>query len=121
MLSEDIQERIIEALADGGALKLICAEPGMPDRRTVQRWMATDEEFAARIARARKIGQDALIEECREIADQATPEDWQVAKLRIWHRQWEAAKRDPKNFGDRLTQAGDPDAPIAVRVIRGDL
>jgi hypothetical protein len=37
------------------------------------------------------------------LADQATPENWQVVKLRIWARQWRAAKLAPRKYGDKIT------------------
>lgn len=37
------------------------------------------------------------------MADQATPENWQVVKLRIWARQWRAAKLAPRKYGDKIT------------------
>jgi hypothetical protein len=99
-----IAEEILTRLSDGETLIAICRTDGMPDRSTVNRWMVRDDEFAARIARARDIGQDSTVDECREIVDSATPEDFQVARLRVWHRQWEASKRAPKRFGERLVQ-----------------
>lgn len=90
----------------------------MPDRATVSRWQANDEELATRIARARDIGQDYSIDECREIADSATPEDVNVAKLRIFARQWEASKRARKRYGDRTVVEGDADNPVEMVVRR---
>src|SRR3984885_11190199 len=37
-----------------------------------------------------------------DMADAATPEDWQVVKLRIWARQWRASKLAPKVYGERI-------------------
>jgi hypothetical protein len=86
-----------------------CAEEGMPSKSAVYQRMAADEEFRTRIARAREAQQEAIIDETVEMADTATPDDWQVVKLRIWARQWRAAKLAPKKYGDKIdvTSGGD--------------
>lgn len=101
-MTEEIKEAICQHLANGLSLVDVCKLDGFPVRSHVYYEQLRDESFRARIARAREIGQDCIIDQCRDIADSATPENWQVARLRIWHRQWEAAKRAPKAFGDRI-------------------
>lgn len=58
----------------------------------------------AAIARAREMQQEAIADELLEIADNAGtgPGEVEKAKLRIWTRQWVAAKLAPKKFGDKL-------------------
>ena len=102
--TDEVIDEICARLAEGSNLVEICQDPNMPDRRTITKWQSIDEELYARIARARDIGQEFTVDECRSIADLATPEDVNVAKLRIWHRQWEASKRAPKRFGDKIQQ-----------------
>ncbi len=74
----------------------------MPDRATVMRWINRFPDFAANVARARELQQDAIVEQLRDMADAATEADWQVVKLRIWTRQWTASKLAPKKYGDKL-------------------
>lgn len=101
--SEETADFICEQLAIGKTLLAICRDnEEMPDRTTVARWMTKMPEFASRIALSRDFGQDFTVDECRDIVDSATPEDFQVARLRVWHRQWEASKRAPKRLGDKL-------------------
>jgi hypothetical protein len=69
----------------------------------------------ARIARAREIQQDALVDQMADIAASATPEDWQVKRLQIWTRQWMAAKLRPKVYGDRQQ------VEAAVTVVKGGI
>ena len=77
------------------------------------------------------MGMDAIAEECLEIADDGT-NDWvtrklgnaevevlnaehvQRSKLRIETRLKLLAKWNPKKWGDRITHAGDPSAPVAL-------
>lgn len=91
---------IEQLLSSGKSVTASCKKTGIEKMRFYHE-LATDELIATRIARARDIGCDARIDECGEIADDATPEDFQVARLRIWERQWAAAKMKPKKYGDR--------------------
>lgn len=62
---------------------------------------ATDSEFRNRFLRAREAQQDAQIDETMEIADSATHETWQVARLRIQTRQWRAARLASQIYGEK--------------------
>jgi hypothetical protein len=74
----------------------------MPSVSSVYVELARNEEFRNVIAPAREAQQDAEIEKTIDMADDATPEDWQVVKMRIWARQWRASKLAPKKYGDKL-------------------
>jgi hypothetical protein len=104
----------------------------MPDRGTVQRWMAADADFAAGCARARELGADVHAEAVIEIAD-TDPERLPTGaidaasvadkKVRIAARQWFAAKVAPRVYGDKLTQehTGAGGGPIQHQNIPADL
>ena len=47
-----LTEVIWEKIVDGGSLASIAAEPGMPGRATMRRWMQTRPAFAAAVGRA---------------------------------------------------------------------
>ena len=53
---DDIREQVLAMLMEGKSLSAICAEEGMPDRSTVQRWQKDDAEFDAAVTHAREIG-----------------------------------------------------------------
>ena len=53
---DEIREQILAMLMEGKSLSAICAEEGMPDRSTVQRWQKDDAEFDAAVTHAREIG-----------------------------------------------------------------
>lgn len=59
------------------------------------------EARTAALARARTRGGQSLAEQTIEIADAATPQDAQVAKLRVDTRRWMAAKMSPDVYGDK--------------------
>lgn len=107
-------EAVVERIVSGEAIYSICSDKKLPTKDNLYRALAKDEKLAITIARAKMAQQDAIIEECREIADNATPEDVQVARLRIWQRQWEAGRLAPKKYGDKLALAGDKENPLQV-------
>ncbi len=129
--TDDLAQEICERLAEGEPLRQICRDDHMPAWRTVYEWKDADEDFAARIARARIVGADAIAEEVLEIADDDS-RDWivvrneegqpvdiridgehvQRSKLRIETRLKLLAKWFPKKYGDRQVIAGDPDNPL---------
>lgn len=99
---QDVVEEICDRLIDGESIRSICEDPSMPGLNTFYRTMAKDEDFRNAIARARELQQDAIIDSTIDLADSATPETVQVAKLQIWARQWRAAKLAPKRYGDKM-------------------
>ena len=58
------------------------------------------EARAAALARARTRGGQSLAEQTLEIADSATPQEAQVAKLRVDTRRWLASKMN-EDYGDK--------------------
>ena len=113
---EAVVDRICDMLASGMGIAEICRRDDMPAESTVYCRMASDESFRSRIARAREAQQEAEIERTVAMADAATPEDWQVVKLRIWARQWRAAKLAPKKYGEKvdLNHGGQGGNPVVV-------
>ena len=87
-------------IASGEGILEICKDSHMPAARTVYAKMAENDDFRTRIARAREAQQEHEADRCVEMADEATAENWQVVKLRIWARQWRAAKLAPKKYGE---------------------
>jgi len=103
--SEDLVNEICDHLATGKSLIDIGRLQGYPSSDTMYRQMARDPEFAARIARGREAGQDHEADAIIQMADMASNEDWQVVKLRIWARQWRAAKLNSK-YSDKVRHVG---------------
>jgi hypothetical protein len=120
--SLQLGDAICDLIADGLSLRAICERPGMPDRRTVFRWLASQEEFCHRYSLARMF-QD----ECLEIADDASGdiirhvtkngrevervnhEHLRRAKLRVATRNWMVGRLAPKKYGERLAHGfSDP-------------
>jgi transposase len=95
-------EALCNRLADGMSIRRACEQPECPAARNVFRRMAKDEAFGSIIARAREAQQHAIIDEITDMADAATSENWQVVRLRIWARQWQASKLAARTYGDKV-------------------
>lgn len=119
MFSQEVADSICELIGEGTPLREICRMDGMPAWRTVYHWMEDFPDFAARIARARTRGFDAIAEECLEIADDTRSDTMTVgygvterdaantewisrSKLRVETRLKLLAKWDPKRYGEKL-------------------
>lgn len=125
--TQAIADKICEAIADGGSLRTICADSGMPDKATVLRWLSDDQHqaFCDQYARAREAQADKYAEEIIEIADNGendtyvdengnTRTDQDViarSRLRVEARKWYASKLAPKKYGDKLAVGGADDLP----------
>lgn len=117
-----VETTILEGLAAGTPLAVICREPGMPNDDTVRDWAKADADFARAIARAREAGFDQIALDALRIADfgeNDTVEDEdgnvrtnneviQRSKLRVETRLKLLAKWDPKRYGEMM-KVGDPD------------
>lgn len=132
------ETRICELIGEGTPLREICRMDGMPAWRTVYHWMEDRPDFAARIARARTRGFDAIAEQCLEIADdtandtkivgsddgerEAANTEWiSRSKLRVETRLKLLAKWDPKRYGEKIEathEAGDSIQKIVRELVR---
>jgi hypothetical protein len=99
---------VIDAVAHGRSLRSV----GI-DTRLVVDWQAQDPEFARDYARARRAQLATWAEDIVEIAD--GDGDPQRDRLRVDARKWLLAKLLPHVYGDRVTVAGDADAPVVIR------
>jgi hypothetical protein len=67
--SVEIAETICERLINGESLRAICADPRMPAKATVFRWLASNQEFRRSYALARECQAEDFAYEILEIAD----------------------------------------------------
>lgn len=115
--SPEVADEICRRLSEGEPLRSICRDEHMPAWRTVYDWISGNGDFAARIARARDLGHDAIAEQCLDISDDER-HDWVMskkglltnevavgrAKLQVWTRLQLLAKWNPKKYGERIHQ-----------------
>lgn len=98
--TEEMADRICDAIIEGSALHKLCEADDFPSERTVYYWLDEHHEFLQKYARARELQQDREADNIVVIADEAT--DANIARLRIDARKWRAAKLAPKKYGDKL-------------------
>ena len=114
--SQDVADEIAERIIGGESLRVICAEDHMPSTSTLTRWLRDNQEFRAQYVYAREANAQIQASEIVEIADRASPEMAQVAKLQIDARKWVAA-RLLKDYKDKQeTDHRFPDGIPAARV-----
>jgi hypothetical protein len=102
-------------------MRKICADADMPDRRTVERWMKADPEFAARCARAREEQAEAHHEEMDDIEAKtlAGTLNPQAASVVLANKRWRMEKLKPKVYGAKIQQelSGPDGGPIPIQAI----
>ncbi len=128
--SEELEDEILGRIIAGESLNAICKEDGKPHITTVLRWLAADDAFAARYARAREMQAENLADQMLEIADDGSNDwmekrnregdivGWTVngeavarSKLRLEQRRWYAEKLRPKVYGSKVAVGGAADMP----------
>jgi len=131
--TEEIADEICDRLAEGETLRQICRDERMPAWRTVYDWKEANPEFAARFARAREIGFDAIAEDSlslleekpertgTQFGDKVDPGYVAWQKNRAEQRLKLLAKWSPKKYGDKVAltdgdgkplQGGAPVVPV---------
>lgn len=75
LYNDDLVCRILERIEDGERLSQVCRTPGMPRVGTVYMWADLNPDFADKLARAKKIGAEAMASEVIEISDDQSG-DW---------------------------------------------
>lgn len=113
IFSPEIADKICERVAGGETLRKVCADPEMPHRGTVYRWLDENARFRLAYSYAAIAKVEGLAEECIEIADGTAPqfpsgEDESVSRseLRIETRKWLAKVSMPKKYGEPPAIAG---------------
>jgi hypothetical protein len=107
--TEEIEDEIFDRMIGGEGISQILGldrEDFLPSERTFYKRASIDGDFAQKYARAREAQGHREAEEIKAIADAATPEDVQVARLRVDARKWRAGKLAPKVYGDKLEVSG---------------
>lgn len=121
-------ERLCMLIAQGDSVAKAAEADGMPDARTVFRWLATDdpdgnlgfEAFRQQYMRAREIRADARFERVDEIMEKVASGAIDPAAGRVMMDaiKWQTGKENAKRYGDAVTVKGDKDNPLQVRTAK---
>lgn len=114
----EVFSAICRRISDGELVKDASKAEGV-DRMTVWRWLREDEGFRDLYTRAREAAADALADEALEVARGSMPERAASDRLLVDTLKWTAAKRRPREYGDKvdLTSGDKPLAATQVIVI----
>jgi len=96
-------EQIVTMFEAGKSTTSICKDLGI-GRRALEIWCDMPEN-EHKIARARARAADQLACETLEIADSASPEESNLARVRIQTRQWIAERWKPSVYAQQRTPA----------------
>ncbi len=95
--STEIAETICDRLVNRESLRAICADPAMPARATVFRWLARYPKFRRSYAIARDCQMEDLMDEMLEIADDSS-RDYVEKTGAIKARKWMLVHLMPKKY-----------------------
>ena len=100
--SEKLVDRMLEEIASGRSVIGMCREEEWtPNADTWYRWLYKIEGLSDRYARAKSHQSEREADIILDIADNATNQDYQVARLRVDARKWIASKLLPNKYGER--------------------
>jgi hypothetical protein len=107
--------RVCELVAQGKSLRAAAEhDKSLPAAATFIGWCHKNPALAEHYARARATQMQMMSEQIVEIADSTDAANVNVARLQVETRKWLMSKLAPKQFGDRVTLAGDADAPLMI-------
>lgn len=98
---ENAVNLFFQRMVTGMGFKKAARDKDCPHHVAVYQRLFNDGEFFTRVMRVREAQQGALVDETYEIANEATNENWQVARLKIQTIQWGAARLASKVYGEK--------------------
>ena len=115
---------ITDWLMSGKHLTALCRDMDLPYTQ-IRDWINAEEERVAKVAKARRDGSHAIVDEIMDIVDEHPPNNaagntdtgyvsWM--KERVQTRKWVASMLNPSEFGDKVdvTHKGDADNPLVL-------
>ncbi len=139
--SEIVADRILERISKGEPLTSVCKDSGMPTASTVAEWYVYPDElarpgFAARFARAERIGLHIMAEDMLNIADDSgkdtvtkifrgkrvkviDQEHINRDRLRVQTRQFILSKKLKEVYGDNVKHEHTGSVDLVARLNAG--
>ena len=105
-------------------MRNICRDNDMPGLSTVMEWLAADEDFRSKYARAREDQADAIFEGMSDIEDSVIAGDLRpdAARVVLESRRWRAEKLKPKRYGNKIEathELGETFTKVVREIVRG--
>ena len=112
--SQEVFDAICNRMSEGESLRAICKTTGMPNKRTVMRWLEKSEEMQIQYSEAQRLRAECYFDEIIDIADSRS--DPQKTRVQIDARKWVLARMNPKKYGDKFTQelTGEGGGPLQL-------
>lgn len=127
VMSQAVMDAICDQLADGHSLRGICEANNMPDRGTVLRALAKNDEWATQYALAKQVGLEAWADDIidtatrprigsktkvvgkgkTKVTETVTGDMVDRSRLEVDAKKWIMSKLAPKKYGDRLDMTVD--------------
>ena len=100
--TDELADKMLEEIASGRSVIGMCREEEWtPNADTWYRWLYKIEGLSDRYTRAKAFQSEREADIILDIADNATNQDYQVARLRVDARKWIASKLLPNKYGER--------------------
>lgn len=110
-ITDEVIAKMFEEMTEGKTLKQVVDKHGY-NYAHISLKISKSKELTDLHARARQEFAHVCVEKMFQIADEE--EDVQRARLKCDNVKWYAARVLPKQYGDKLTHAGDPDQPVVI-------
>ncbi len=110
---------ICERIADGALTEDAARAEGIT-AKCVRDWVREDPALGALYARAREDAADALAEQALRIALKSTGRTCQQDRLKVDTLKWLAARRRPREYGDKMQLTDTEDRPLVVTWVTED-
>lgn len=116
--TKELGDEICVRVAEDEGVAAICRDEAMPSRTTIYKWLREHSEFANNYARARLDQGHTAADEMREVRRKVEAGTLEPGAARVVMDalKWEAGKRNPKSYGEKVALIGGDadDAPIRM-------
>ena len=116
--NEEIADRICDRISEGEALYKVARDSGMPDQKTMFRWLEQFPSFRHKYARAKEQMLEREADNILAIAD--SDDDPNSRRVRVDTRKWLLSKLIPKKYGDKIVIYGSLDVVDGLLKYDGD-
>lgn len=113
VFTQELADAICAAIVDSDyGIEQISERDEFPAKRTIFRWLTTNEAFRHQYAQAKEA--QGHVQADRGLRDALNATDAQLGRLKFDARKWAASKLAPKQYGDKVAHVGgsETDEPI---------
>ena len=107
-------DAVCEAIGDAKSMTAIAQEIGV-SIGSLLTWIEADTERSARVRESRAVMARYWDEKSEKVLEEA-PDEFGLKKAKelSHHYRWRASKIAPRDYGDRMTLAGDKENPLTT-------